>query len=80
MIALRIVPDGDGQFPEMEGKTVHRTERLTVTALTGGLASGKPSVALIAQLDDGSFVFCETTLALFLSAADALRARHGDPR
>jgi len=27
-----------------------------------------------------SVVLAETSLALFLTAADALRARHGDPR
>jgi hypothetical protein len=32
------------------------------------------------DLDDGSVVLAETSLALFLTVADGLRARYGDPR
>jgi hypothetical protein len=42
--------------------------------------SGKPSVALGFELPDGRWVLAETSLALFLTAAEALRARYGDPR
>lgn len=80
MIHIRIILDGEGAIPEMRGKTIHRADSLTVTGLAGGMQSGKPSVALVIPLEDGSFVFAETSLALFLSAADALRGRYGDPR
>jgi len=80
MTGLRIVLEADGQFPEMAGKTVHRLDGFAVTSLAGGTTSGAPSIAIIAELPDGSFVFAETTLKLFLTAADMFKARHGDPR
>lgn len=51
-----------------------------VTGLEGGMKSGKPSAALRLDLPDGRIVIAETSLALFLTAADALKARYGDPR
>lgn len=70
-------------WPELQANDarVHHTTRpIGVTGLSGGMASGKPSVALRIDLDDGSSVIAETSLALFLTAADALKARYGDPR
>lgn len=55
-------------------------DELVVIVLDGGMESGAPSVSLAAKLQDGSGVFLETSLALFLTAADAMRARFGDPR
>lgn len=80
MPAMRIVLDGDNAFPEMVGKVIHEVQNFAVSALPAGMESGKPSVAMIAELPDGSYVFAETSLVLFLTAADALRARYGDPR
>lgn len=85
MLNMRIVPEGDGQFPELreaarEGRLIESKATMTITGLAAGMASGKPSVAIIIELPDGRVLFAETSLALFLSAADALRARHGDPR
>jgi len=42
------------------------------------MASGKTSVAFDIPLPDGRHVLAETSLELFLAAADALRARYGD--
>ena len=53
---------------------------IQVTGLEGGMQSGRPSVAIRLDLEDGRVVLAETSLALFLSAADALKARYGDPR
>lgn len=80
MISLSIFPDGDGQFAQLRNKVVHQVQDMSITGLQGGMVSGAPSVALIIPLDDGSFVFAQTTLKLFLTAADVLKARHGDPR
>jgi hypothetical protein len=44
------------------------------------MVSGKPSIAIRLDLDDGSSVVAETSLALFLMAADAFKAKYGDPR
>jgi hypothetical protein len=42
--------------------------------LPEGTAKGRPTVALIIRMDDGSLVFAETTWALFGNAAQALAA------
>jgi hypothetical protein len=78
--SIDIRVDGDGQFPELEGRHVHHVQDFVVTALTGGMASGMPSVAIIIPLPDGSVVFAESSLRLLLTAADALKAKYGDPR
>lgn len=75
-----VKPNGDGEFRELAGAKVHETkEPFTVTGLAGGMKSGKPSVAFVIPLEDGSFVFAETSLALFVTAARVLVAHHGDP-
>lgn len=75
--------DGDGAWPDLadKGKKVHWVEdTIEVSALVGGMASGKPSVGLRLNLPDGSVCIAQTSLALFLTAAEALKARYGDPR
>lgn len=79
MPGLKIILEGDGSLPELRDRLVGGS--LThVVALAGGMASGKPSVAVVVQTAEGQAILGETSLALFLTAADALRARHGDPR
>lgn len=70
-------------WPELQdpkAKVVHTTQPISVTGLEGGMQSGKPSVAFRIDLPDGTAVIAETSLALFLTAADALKAKFGDPR
>lgn len=55
------------------------TTDLTISGCPGGTNTGKPTVLLLHNVG-GTPIFCETTLALFLSAADALKAKYGDPR
>lgn len=81
VLKLQFVGDGDGAWPDLVGKKVHHvTTTIGVAGLPGGMESGKPSVSLRLELDDGSTVLAETSLVIFLAAADALRARYGDPR
>jgi hypothetical protein len=73
---------GDNSVPEMKeaadkGK-LHQTHHIILSALPGGMTSGRTSVALCIPLPDGSWVFCESSLRAFLAAAGALRARFGD--
>jgi len=77
---LQIVLDGDKSAPEMAGKVIHHVQSFKITALKGGMTSGRPSIGLVIPLEDGSFVFAETSLRLLLTAADAFRIRYGDPR
>jgi len=81
MPALNIRLDGDGMMADVPLERIrHTTAPIRVGALEGGMQSGKPSVAFGIDLGDGTWVLAETSLALFLGAADALRARFGDPR
>lgn len=68
------------ELAEPGAKVVFTHLPIGVTGLAGGMESGKPSVALRVDLEDGTAVVAETSLALFLTAADALKARYGDPR
>lgn len=80
MIALRVLPKADttgALVGELQGKEIVRTEAIAVASLEGGLASGKASVAFVFDLPDGRVVFAETSLALLLTAARALRGAHG---
>jgi hypothetical protein len=84
MVALTMHLQGDGCWPDLAEKlgTEAHLEALefSVALLEKGMASGKPSVMMRVDLPDGKFVIVETSLVLFLTAADAFRARAGDPR
>jgi len=77
LIDLRL--DGDAAYPDLPTREVIHLRETTigVTALAGGMASGRTSVALRLDLPDGRVVLAETSLRLLLAAADALRARYG---
>lgn len=78
MVALTIILEGDGV---LRGRKVEDAEgELIVTALEGGMASGNPSVGIAVERPDGSWLLAQTSLKLFLTAADAFRAKYGDPR
>jgi hypothetical protein len=79
---LRIEMDGDGVWPDLADKLdrVVRMETGRMTSLPDGMTSGKPSVMLRIDLPDGQIVLYEMSLRLFLTAADAFKARYGDPR
>lgn len=85
MPVLTVVPRADQHgFVALRGaqEIIHLAgdAPIEVGGLEGGMASGKPSVAFAFTLPDGSAVLAETSLALLLSAADALKAVYGDPR
>jgi hypothetical protein len=55
--------------------------RITIIgAMPAGMTSGNPTIAVFAETEHGRVVFAETSLSLFLMAADAFKARYGDPR
>lgn len=90
MLHLTVIPDVESTgFKSMVGLASQDDPRLIrladeanieVGALAGGMASGRASVAFCFTLPDGRVVVAETSLALFLLAADALRARYGEQR
>ncbi len=82
--AIDIKLSGDGAWPDLaekaaEGRLVHLGDGtvIGISALAGGMSSGGVSVAVRVDLPDGTVVVAETSLRLFLAAADALRARYG---
>jgi hypothetical protein len=80
---LRIFPDAEeGTMFSDVGSREGLTEcsNVGVGGLSHGTVSGKPTVIIRATTPEGQVVVMQTTLALFLSAADALVAKHGDPR
>lgn len=78
MLGLTIILDGEGSLRGKEVEEAHG--ELIVLALEGGMASGNPSVGIAVERPDGSFLLAQTSMKLFLTAADAFRARFGDPR
>lgn len=82
MEGMRVIPDlevqglRDGPYAvtEYEGE-------LVVGGMAHGTATGKPVVHIcLEDPETGGFLVAQTTLALFLTAADILKAKHGDPR
>lgn len=88
MPSLRIIPDAEkAAWPELQaaraaGRLVHLSDDadIAIAGLSAGMQSGDPSVSFTFALPDGRVVFAETSLRLLLTAADALKAKHGDPR
>ena len=61
------------------GRTPDRATLHRIGVIPHGMRSGRPSVALLATLDDGRQVFIETSWRNFALAAVALIARWGTP-
>jgi hypothetical protein len=85
MVCLHVVPDATrakiDMLPDNENDVIDLAAgSFTIAGIPDGTASGAPAVALVFPLPDGHVAVAQTTLALFLTATDALRARHGDPR
>lgn len=80
METLRVIPDLERQGMK-EGKysVVEYQNQLIIGGMADGTAGGKPIVMIGLDMEDHILV-AQTTLTLFLTAADALKAKYGDPR
>lgn len=79
MPQLNIILDGDNAWPDLLDKElIHYSGAISVAGLAGGMQSGKPSITFRFDLPDGRVLLAETSMALFLTAARAFRARYGD--
>lgn len=60
-----------------DGRTIHHLQEATwrIALLGGGMSSGLPSVALRLDLEDGSTVIAETSLAALTGVIAAARGR-----
>jgi hypothetical protein len=81
MPTMTIILNGDGAWPDLDGKHVvhlgNDAPSIQVAALGGGMESGRPSVAIRLDLPDGSVVVAETSAQLFISVARAIAGRYG---
>lgn len=81
MPALNIILDAEGCWPDISRRlqdksaTWDECKSLSVARLTGGMQSGADSVAIRLDMNDGKTHVVQTSMALFLAAADAFRAR-----
>jgi len=74
---MKLSLDKERAFADFQNKQIIHLDKgvIRVAALEKGMQSGEPSVAFGFEIGDGKVVLAETSLALFLAAADALRAR-----
>lgn len=82
MEALQVITDVEAT-PLLEGVDTDDlwvAAGITVGGRPRGTVSGKPTVELCLATREGQHVLGTTTLALFLTAADTLKAKYGDPR
>ncbi len=77
MIGLDLQLDGDNCWPELKEKGFITAELSGIAGLPNGTVEGRPSVTVRIELPDGQTVLAETTLRLFLRAAEALAVRYG---
>lgn len=80
MIGLTVKLEGDGAWPDLRTKNfihvANGAPPIEVAVLDGGLASGRPSVAIRIELPDGQTVVAETTARLFVTAGRAIAAKY----
>lgn len=83
MEALNVILDLEQQgFRDDPYGVVEYEGPLTIGGMAEGTETGKPVVMVAIDDPDGSdtVLVMQTTLSLFLTAADALKAKYGDPR
>lgn len=82
MIGMIINLNGDNAWPDIQDKEIIHLSNdappIQVATLEGGLASGRPSIAIRIDLPDGKVVVVETTARLFCSAGRAIQAKYPD--
>lgn len=80
MNSLSVNLNGDGAWTDLaEREIVHlRDINIELAVLDGGLASGRPSVAIRLDLPDGKTIIAETTARLFVSAGRMIAGRYPD--
>jgi len=76
---VKISIDGDAAWKDLQDKSKYIVGgKLThLATLAGGMQSGRPSVGIRIETEDGKTVFCELSLRLFQAANAAFLGRHG---
>ena len=80
MTMLKVILDIDHRPSEADwnASVIGNAEIIEVVGIPDGTANGKPAVAIIVRTPDGETFFCQTTMALFQTAAAAFIGRYGD--
>lgn len=82
MNAIKVILEGDKCWTELADKikdgkvTWLRDGVILIATLSKGMKSGKPSVSIRIDLPDGKIVVAETSMRLFLSAAEVFKAKY----
>lgn len=79
MGSIDIRLDSDGAFKDWVDKPAHHFTSFRMTGLKDGTQGGKPTLMFAHELEDGSVVYLETTLALIENALRAFKIRWGLP-
>jgi hypothetical protein len=81
VIALRVYMNAEEMGKDFPAgrNLIEANKSISVGLLQKGMASGLSSVSFLFELPDGSIVFAETSLRLFLSCAQAFAALEGWP-
>jgi hypothetical protein len=81
MTTIDLNLDGDNAWPDLalRDDLIHITGSIGMTALDGGMSSGRASVAMRIDLPDGRPVVVETSLRVLVAACRAMLARYPDP-
>lgn len=66
---LKVFTDGDGVWPDLKDRPRLTGKNVEVARLPKGMESGKSSVSIRIDTEDGQVVWAETSLELFLMAA-----------
>lgn len=81
MEALNIIPDLERKgFRDGKYEVTEHKGPVSIGGMDRGTEAGKPVVMIGLDMGKEGVLVVQTTLSLFLSAADALKARYGDPR
>lgn len=81
MESIRIIPDLEKTgFSDEPYDLTQYTGPLIVGGMAKGTGAGNPVVMLALEVGEQEFLVKETTLSLFLTAADTLKTKYGDPR
>ena len=81
MPEMTILLNGDNAWPDLRDKPILEGDDrkpIQLAALPAGMVSGKASVSIRIETTDGQTVVGQTSVACFLAAATALRARFGE--
>lgn len=84
MNIIKVILEGDNCWTDLADKIKDGSVTwlkdgvvLSIAALSKGMASGKPSISIRIDLPDGKVVIAETSMRLFLGAAEAFKAKYG---